>query len=93
MAGLLEQDKQFRQRRADFDGLDVRARHHDVLDAHLAQPEDVAQHGTLAGRKGRAVGLGLGQGVDDLLAQRRAIALLEITSQPLEQGWSLARRL
>ena len=36
---------------ADLDGLDVGARHHDVVDAHVAEPQDVGEHRPLFGRE------------------------------------------
>ena len=53
MAGLLEQVQQVAERGVDLDRLDVGARHHDVLDAHFAQAQDVVEHRPLVGREGR----------------------------------------
>ena len=73
----------------DLDRLDVGARHHDVLDAHLAQPQDVVEHRPLAGRKGFGIGRALGQRVGQVLAQAAAVLLPEQAgSQSMKEGRS-----
>ena len=55
-----------------IDRLDVGARHHDVVDAHVAELEDGAEHGALFRRERRAVGLVGRDRVLDLRAHRPA---------------------
>jgi hypothetical protein len=50
VAGFLEQLQQFAERGLLVDRVDLGARDHHVLDAHLAQAEDVVQHRALARR-------------------------------------------
>jgi hypothetical protein len=56
MAGLAERRQQFAHGRGRVHRLDVGARHHDVVHAHVAKLEDGAQHGALFGREGREGG-------------------------------------
>ena len=53
----------------DLDRLDVGARHHDVVDAHLAQAEDVGEHRPLFRREAAGDVLG-GERVGEILADR-----------------------
>ena len=93
MAGLLEQHQEIAQPGRNLHGLDVGARHHDVLDTHFAQTQDVVEHRALARREGFRTGFGLGQRVGDFLAQRGAVALPEQADNTLEQGRPGRRRL
>ena len=49
VAVRLEQFQQFAERRLLVDGIYFCAGNHHVVDAHLAQPQDIMQHGALAG--------------------------------------------
>ncbi len=69
-AGILEDHHQLGDRDVLVDGLDVGARHHDVLDAYLAEAENVVQHRPLFGQEGRlAARLFRHQGLGEVLAQ------------------------
>ena len=99
MAGLAEDRDHLGERAVDVDRLDVGARHHHVLDAHVAELQDGAQHGALVGgerRAGRFVG---GDGVLDLGARgavRRSPSALKSAAlsrlQCLVAGPRLGRR-
>ena len=70
MARFLELVQQFAERDVDVDGLDVGARHHDVLDAQFAQPEDVVEHRAFFGREGPLVRARAAQALRSGLANR-----------------------
>ena len=67
MAGLLEAREELAERDVDLDRLDVGARHHDVLDAHVAEPQDVGEHRPLF-RREAAGGVVRGERLGEILA-------------------------
>ena len=86
MARLAEFDQEVADGDADVDGIDVGARHHDIVDADLAQPEDVGQHRPFFGREGGGnfiVGKGLGQILADRGGRLEAKRGLETVEPPL----------
>ena len=90
-AGLLEQLQQLGDRRVLVDGDDVGARHHDVVDAQRAEPQQAQQHLALGGRER---GLGLVLGLERLLervAQRLRPREAEPRAQRLQPALAAAR--
>ena len=69
MAGLEEARQQLAEADVDLDGLDVGARHHDVVDAHIAQAQDVGEHRPLFRREAGGGIVGRGERVGEILAQ------------------------
>ena len=85
-AGFLEEHHQLADRDALVHRFDIGSRHHDILDAHLAEAQDVVEHRPLAWGKGR-VAFRIGQKrVGNILAQARSVGRLEKARGPAPQG-------
>ncbi|MNE28038.1 hypothetical protein D3C80_1214650 [compost metagenome] len=84
--GLLEMDHQLADGHVHVHRLDIGARHHDVLDAHFAETEDVVQHRPLIGRKSVAdIGI-RHQRVGEILAELFALRWPKQAHGPRPEG-------
>ncbi len=83
MAGFLKLAQQLAQRGTALDGDDIGPRHHHVLDAQCAEPQQIAKHEPLLRREARVLALLLLEHLFDELARVFAVSA---KSDPCKQA-------
>jgi len=94
MARFLKFEQQLADRNRNIDSVDVGAWHHDIVNVHLTQPENVGEHRPFFGRKSAGdfiVGERLGKILADRTRCLEPKGLLETVDPPLMRAIAVGR--
>ena len=85
MTGAAEARKKIAEANVDVDRFDVGARHHDVVDADVAQAKNIGEHRPFFRREAGSDVL-RGKGVGEFLADRASTPETDGGAQPIDPG-------